>query len=374
MKRMKQCIKLLAVLCCMLLVVGCALQYPGPSGSTTVSSNPTSGTSSVPTQPTTTKPLPVVEQVKLTFTGDCTLSRNHRMNYPGSFDHHYDLYGPNFFFQNVRHIFENDDLTVINLEGPLTTSTDAAKKQWLHKGRPEYISILTGSSIEVAYLGNNHRMDYGQSGNDETCQLLDNAGIGYCYDHVYLIREVKGYKFGFVSVNQVYDKEKVMIWLEEGYDYLRKQGCDVVIALVHWGTELATAPSDYQVEMGHELIDMGYDLVVGNHPHVLQGIEYYNGKFICYSLGNFSFGSNNNPKDKDTGLFQKTFTFVDGVLQIDTEMQFIPCSISGYEDHNNFSPVVKDGDEKLRVIEKMNGYGALMNFKMDANGKFIGLQ
>jgi hypothetical protein len=55
-------------------------------------------------------------------------------------------------------------------------------------------------------------------------------------------------------------------------------------------------------------------------------------------------------------------------------MQFIPCSISGYEDHNNFSPVVKDGDEKLRVIEKMNGYGALMNFKMDANGKFIGLQ
>lgn len=369
MRKIRSIRAILAAVLSVLLLSGC-FSRPVSPGVTTPSVTTVPSTT---TQPTT-KPQPVITQVTLTFTGDCTLSRNHRMSYEGSFDHHYDLYGADYFFRNVRGVFAADDLTVVNLEGPLTTSTDAQEKQWRHKGRPEYISILSGSSVEVAYLGNNHRFDYGQAGSDETCQLLTNAGIGYCYDDVYLIKEVKGQKFGFVSVNHIYDKDKIEHWLSEGYTYLRGQGCDVVIALVHWGAELATEPSDYQVDLGHRLVDMGYDLVVGNHPHVLQGIEYYNGHFICYSLGNFSFGSNNNPKDKDTGLFQKTFTFVDGQLKTDDEMTFIPCSISGYTDHNDFSPVIKTDGEKQRVIDKMNGYGAALNFKMDHNGKFIGLQ
>ena len=369
-------IRLLAVCC--LLLVGCGVGSPADPTTVVTTTQQTQASTTVPTttQPTTTIPpyQPEITQVTLTFTGDCTLSRNQRMNYGDSFEHHYDRYGPDYFFQNVRHIFESDDLTVVNLEGPLTTSTDKQNKQWLHKAKPEYVNILSGSSVEVAYLGNNHRLDYGKAGSDETCRVLEGAGIDYCYDDVYLVREVNGIKFGFVSVNYIYDKEGVEVYLTEGYTYLRNQGCAAVIALVHWGAELATEPNEKQVDLGHRLVDMGYDLVVGNHPHVLQGIEYYNGKFICYSLGNFSFGSNNNPVDKDTGLFQKTFTFEDGVLRPDTEMTFIPCSISGYTDRNNFSPVIKEGDEKLRVIEKMNGYGSVMNFRMDENGKFVGIE
>ena len=99
-------------------------------------------------------------------------------------------------------------------------------------------------------------------------------------------------------------------------DRLREEGADLVIACCHWGIEGDHYPNDYQQKLAHQVIDWGADLLVGTHPHVLQGMELYNGKMICYSLGNFCFGGNRNPKDKDTAIYEQTFTFVDGVLPV----------------------------------------------------------
>ncbi len=296
------------------------------------------------------------------------------MKYSGSFDDYYDDYGGDYFFENVRDIFESDDITVINLEGSLTNSEDIQEKTWNHKGRPEYINIMTDSSVEVATMGNNHRLDYGESGFIETIEVLEDGGIAYCYDDVYLIYEVKGVKVGFVSVNEVYDGRKVETWLKDGYEYLRGEGCAIVIACPHWGGGKTPVIEEYQIELGHKLIEWGYDLVVGNHPHVLQAMELYNGRYICYSLGNFSYGGNNNPDDKDSGIFQCTFTVVDGVLAEDADGTFIPCSISSITKRNDFKPTPSAGDEYDRILDKMNGYCLQFGYALDENGRLVTLE
>ena len=257
---------------------------------------------------------------------------------------------------------------MVNLEGSLTNSTDIQDKLWNHKGPPEYVQILSDSSVEVATMGNNHRLDYGESGFEETVQTLDAAGISYCFDHTYLAYTVKGVKIGFVSVNEVYEGEAVMDYLEKGYRSLREQGCAAVVACVHWGTGKSTELDDPQLTMGCRLIDMGYDLVVGNHPHVLQAMRLYKGKFICYSLGNFCYGGNKNPEDKDSGIFQQTFHFKDGVLQPNIDARFIPCSLSSKETANTYQPTPSSGSEALRIIEKINGYSAPFGLKLDEQG------
>jgi poly-gamma-glutamate synthesis protein (capsule biosynthesis protein) len=155
----------------------------------TTVTEPVTEPTTVVTEPPETQPhIPVETTLTLSFTGDCTLGTNQKHSYPNSFHQYYDKKGADYFLSKVRHIFEKDDLTVINLEGSLTNSTDIVDKLWNHKGPPEYVSILTGSSVEVATMGNNHRLDYDISGCLETEQVLTEAGIGYCYDDRYLIQ------------------------------------------------------------------------------------------------------------------------------------------------------------------------------------------
>lgn len=323
-------------------------------------------------EPPIEEPLPDnMKKITMTFVGDCTFGRNQKHTYDRSFDQMYDKKGPDYFFKKVRDIFENDDITVINLEGSLTTSTDIQDKMWNHKGDPEYVKIMTGSSVEVATMGNNHRLDYGQSGCDETEQVLSDAGIGYCYDDKYLIHEVDGVKVGFVSVNEHYDGRAVEYWLEDGYRYLREQGCKIVVACIHWGNDKTSVVTDYQIELGHKCIDWGYDLVVGNHPHVLQGMELYKGRLICYCLGNFCYGGNKNPDDKDSGIFQKTFTLIDGELVVDADARFIPCRLSGVDSRNDYQPTPAKGSVWDRIIDKMNNYNKRFGLTLDEDGRPI---
>jgi poly-gamma-glutamate synthesis protein (capsule biosynthesis protein) len=130
------------------------------------------------------------------------------------------------------------------------------------------------------------------------------------------------------------------------------------VACCHWGIEREHYPNSYQTNLGHALIDKGADLVIGNHPHVLQGIEEYNGKIIVYSLGNFSFGANKNPTDKDTAVYQQTFTFVDGVLQADISAKIIPSRLSSHDSYNDYCPVIAEGDKARNIIKRMNEYSA----------------
>ena len=101
------------------------------------------------------------------------------------------------------------------------------------------------------------------------------------------------------------------------------------------------------------MIDNGVDLVIGTHPHVIQGIEKYKNKYIIYSLANFSFGGNNNPTDKDTFIFQQTFTFINDQLVDDNNIKIIPATISSTKKYNNYQPTPTSGADTERVINKI---------------------
>lgn len=323
------------------------------------------------TQPEETEPTEPPEgavEITMSFVGDCTFGRNQKAQYNGSFDYLYDTYGPDYFFKGVRDIFEKDDVTVINLEGPLTTSDDIQDKTWNHKGAPEYVSVMTGSSVEVATMGNNHRLDYGISGSDETVRVLKEAGVAYCFDGNYAMYETKGVKVGVVSVNGLVGYWGVKEWLQDGLDTLREAGCVIVVAAIHWGGDKVTEPEPYQEQMGEQVIDMGYDLVVGHHPHVLQAIRVYKGKFICYSLGNFCYGGSKYPKDMDSGIFQKTFTVVDGQLVEDLQGRFIPCRMSQVDDMNDCCPTVAEGEVYDAIMEKVDGYSSVYGTRLEEDG------
>lgn len=155
--------------------------------------------------------------------------------------------------------------------------------------------------------------------------------------------------------------------LAEGIGKLQEEGVDLILACCHWGIEKDNYPTENQQYLGRKCIDLGADLVIGHHPHVLQGVEEYNGKFIVYSLANFCFGANRNPVDKDTMIFQQTFTFVDGVKQEDRQVQIIPCSVSSVKDRNNFQPTPAQGEEAARIIGRINTYsqGFGLSFAQD---------
>ena len=300
---------------------------------------------------------PVLQTVKITAVGDCTLGPTQTHGYAQSFHEYYDTYGENYFFDGVRSVFENDDFTLINLECVLSNATKRVEKTWNLKGKPEYAGIMTGSSVEAASLGNNHTFDYGQQGLDETREVLDDAGIIFGYnDHVDTYTTDSGIVIGIVSANQLAADETHAAYIRDGIAKLREEGADLVIACCHWGIEGDHYPNDYQQKLAHQVIDWGADLLIGTHPHVLQGMELYQGKVICYSLGNFCFGGNRNPKDKDTAIYEQTFTFVDGVLQKDISADIIPCSISSSTDRNDFRPCIAEGDRKTQIIEHMNEY------------------
>ena len=119
----------------------------------------------------------------------------------------------------------------------------------------------------------------------------------------------------------------------------------------------------------HRIIDWGADLVVGNHPHVLQGMEVYNGKMICYSLGNFCFGGNKNPADKNTAIYQQAFTLINGELQPGIDAQIISCTLSSVSSYNDFRPTVASGEKAQEICNLMNTYSQnCSNIEIDELG------
>ncbi|MEE1028524.1 MAG: CapA family protein, partial [Agathobacter sp.] len=277
--------------------------------------------------------------------------------YSGSFNAYYDSYGEDYFFDGVRDVFENDDFTIVNLECVLSNSEARVDKTYNLKGKPEYVGIMSGSSVEACSLGNNHSRDYGEQSLTDTQNVLDEAGIVYGYnDHIGTYTTDEGMTIGVVSASLLSMSADYENYLYNGIQQLKEQGTDLIIASCHWGIEREYYPNDYQKRVAHELIDKGADLVIGNHPHVLQGVELYNGKIICYSLGNFCFGGNRNPSDKDTMMFQQTFTYVDGVLQTDVNAKIIPCMISSTSSYNDFKPTITTDDRKGLIIDNVNTY------------------
>jgi len=297
--------------------------------------------------------------------GDCTLSTD--INYLGehSFVSVYNnLDGDSsYFFKNVKHIFEEDDLTVINFGGTLSENGTREEKEYAFRGKPEYVNILTGASIEAASLANNHTLDYGSTAFGDTKDILQNNGIVWFEGKNFAVKEINGIKVGLIGTSFLRggEKEKFLDNLQE----LKTHNPDLIIASFHWGIEKSETPNDLQIKYAHLAIDNGADLVIGHHPHVLQGIEQYKGKYILYSLGNFCFGGSRNPADKDTMIFQQTFRFKDGKLLEHSDASVIPCSISSIGEHNNFQPTPLSGKSydrvKNKILERSSEFSGIEN-------------
>ena len=322
-------------------------------------------------QDPTPTPEPQEIQITISAAGDVSLGNFYGQGYSGSFRETYDkLQNYSYFFENVYDIFSADDMTIVNLEGMLTHAQERNPEQeYCISGDPEFVNILTAGSVETVSMANNHRPDYLRQGSDDTVKVLEETGIPYAYDQYTGIYETpQGILIGFVSVSETKEEPIGEKYLEEGIASLREAGCDLVFACCHWGLELHYSPNDFQKDLGRKCIDWGADLVIGHHPHVIQGIEEYQGKYIIYSLGNFCFGANRNPKDKDCLIVQQTFTFIDGVKQEETQLKVIPCSVSSVTDRNDYKPTPAEGREADRILDKLNKYSLELGLQFDQNG------
>lgn len=298
----------------------------------------------------------VQEPVTITVSaaGDCTLGTDENFDPATSFTAKYDEVGdPGYFLANVRDIFAADDLTIVNLEGTLTEGGERADKTFAFRGDPSYTQILTSGSVEAANLANNHSKDYGAQSYEDTISHAEAAGIRtFGYDRTALM-EIKGVKVGLAGIYELADGIGCKETMQNTVSSLKSQGAQLIIVSFHWGTEKESYPDEVQRELAHAAIDAGAHLVLGHHPHVLQGVEKYNGRYICYSLGNFCFGGNKNPSDKDTMIFQQTFTIDGNEVATDDQVQEIPCSISSSSSINNYQPTPAQGSEKERIAAKI---------------------
>ena len=310
---------------------------------------------------------PKTVEITISAAGDCTLGRHTGSPYASSLDAYYDQNGADYFLKNVRPVFEKDDMTIVNFEGTLTESTTPAVKQFTFKGPKEYLNILTDSGVDFMSFANNHMYDYLEKGCQDTIEVFKENDVPYASLDEVGIFKVKGVKLGMVSVHGEVESEEAEM-IENGIQKLKKKGVDIIIVSIHSGVERANYPSDKQKNLAYCAVDAGADLVLGHHPHVIQGAEFYKGVYIEYSLGNFCFGGNRNPADKDTIILQKTFRLKNGKLQRDDNMKIIPCSISSVSAYNNYQPKILEEQDKARVIRRMNEYSAKLGVSFDSEG------
>lgn len=306
-------------------------------------------------QETPTATQAIERSLSLTATGDCTLATDEFFDRSTGFVTYAENYGYEYFFENVRSIFEEDDLTIVNFEGTLSNRGTRENKQFAFRGEPAYVNILTSSSVEAANLANNHSSDYGPESLSDTKDYLEAAGIFTCRgrDNV-TVKDINGIKVGLVGIN--YLNDQMRLELEDSIAEAKNRGAELIILSMHWGIEKATAPNADQIEAAHRAVDCGANLVIGHHPHVLQGIEKYNGAYICYSLGNFCFGGNSSPSDKNTVIFRQKFTFNGDTLLDDDNIEVIPCRISGADGYNDYQPKPAEGEQKQYIINRMTEY------------------
>ena len=246
----------------------------------------------------------------------------------------------NFTMRNVRDIFLEDDLTIVNFEGTLTESTYVPDKkkenQFLFSAPPSYVTMLSNNGIEAVALENNHVQDHGDEAYQETINTLVYEGIEYSNSTHMGVYEAKGVQIAMLSYLCIDRYEQ--LWDKVPADIAEaKEQYPIVIVSFHWGNELDYSPTDNQVRMGRLAVDSGADLVLGHHSHRINPIEQYKGVYICYSLGNFCVSGNNKPNDMTSYIFQTRFREKNGEVT-NEGFRIIPIRISSRTDRNDFIP------------------------------------
>ncbi|BFT70497.1 CapA family protein [Paenibacillus sp. P36] len=262
------------------------------------------------------KPAGSSGQVNLTFVGDVMLA--------SKVEDILKQKGYDYPYTNVKDYLTKPDFTIANLETPITTKGTEQKKDYVYRSSPLALPPLKDAGIDLVNLANNHVMDYGPDGLQDTMNALDQEGIkrmgaGNDLNEAYqpVIMEKNGMKIAFFGFSRVVPEASWKagpgrIGVAETYNYKppveaiqkAKESADLVVVVAHWGVERSDNPDKYQTDLAHRYIDAGADLVVGGHPHVLQGFEQYKGKWIAYSLGNFIFTTNDVSKTWETVILE----------------------------------------------------------------------
>ncbi len=305
-------------------------------------------------------PYPVLSIVNV---GDIMLG-NHTLSY-------LKRYGLVYPFINTRSILESADITIGNLEAPFTKTGKPFEKKYTFKVPPEYAGSLKEAGFDVVTLANNHICDYGVESLENTIRTLDSINISYCGAGSNLsearkpaIIDNNGFKTAVFGYSMTYPSEFWATDTSGGTCYpqwnmmqndIQKSDSlvDVVVVHFHWGSELSNYPKEYQKEWAHLAIDSGADLVIGHHPHVLQGMEIYKNRLIAYSLGNFSFSSYNSNATESVILqtYFSTFGFLYGKV--------IPIFVNNIE--VAFQPTILSGEDADTVIAHLRKFSIPLN-------------
>ena len=283
------------------------------------------------------------QPVTLLFAGDVTLSDNVESHIGTDTSYVFRLWKPG----------READIFMVNLEHPVTMAIEKVEKKYNFKMNPAALGTLKDGGVSLVNCANNHVFDYGMQGIEETIRNLDSAGVVYVgigkdirAARAPVILERKGRRFGFLgyfgggdfaaTASRAGFAPRFERYILDDVKSLREK-VDFVVVNFHWGTERAPEPERWQVRLAHRVIEAGADLIVGHHPHVLQGIETYQGKTIAYSLGNFVFGGNTQ-HSYETGVLKVTVG-----EKVDVEL--LPVIVKRWQ------PQLAVGETKRKVLQ-----------------------
>ena len=270
-------------------------------------------------------------------------------------------------FSNTAEYFRDDDFTISNLECTLSDRKLRSAEQFYFLAPTAYANILLEGGVDFVTTANNHMLDFGQEGLDDTWQALEDYGIPYGKeDEAQIVTTPSGLKIGvYCAYNKLHpDKDKAVAAVER----LKDEGAEYIICAFHWGKELIYLYDHLypdNIEVAHACIDAGADLIYGTHTHNLQPIEEYKDGIILYSMGNWSFGGHTAPTDRDTAIVQFMVRREADGSTSNEGYNIIPCCVSsrpvkeGYtgDNYNDYCPTPYTEGSKayLRALSKLEG-------------------
>ena len=267
--------------------------------------------------------------------------------------------GPEVIFARVLSLLEDADLRFCNLECPLSATGPHDVASLVFRADPGAVEALVHGGFQVVSLANNHTFNAGREGLYNTIDTLRAKGIAYVGAHGRNEAEascasfdVKGLKVGFLAYTQFRPTHALLSrqTLTKVCGQVRQAAGrhDLLFVSVHWGEEYRRSPTAEQVAFGHALVDAGADVVLGHHPHILEGVEVYKGGVICYSLGNCVFDQR-DVEPMESAVFR--FNYRPGVgLQLRLTPVWIPRATFAPEPCQN-----EKADKILTRLEKLCG-------------------
>ncbi len=262
-----------------------------------------------------------------------------------------------YFLDEVDEYFESDDFSMVNLENVLTDNK-SVKEVWKdhnpaywYKAPTENTKILTSNSVEIANLANNHFGDYGNTGRTDTIKACEDAGLIWGNNDKTAYVEKDGFRIALIfhGLWGEWQANEIANRIKES----EKQS-DFQIVYYHGGKERIHSPEEWKIRASRKLVDNGADLVIGNHPHVLQPMEVYKDVPIIYSMGNFCFGGNSRPENR-TILFTFEIKAKPNTGEVvSTSYEVIPCYVYTGSTNNWQPSIIKDEAQRQKVLDFMN--------------------